>query len=66
MYGLSAFIAAPGDPSAGIPSASWVVEDLAIDDAEHREIAREALRVAFETIIGDPVRVTFSDEEETT
>ena len=64
MKNISLFAHAPGDPSVGIQSSSWSVSDLGdLDDYEgQREDVRKAFADAFELIVGEKVRVTFSDE----
>lgn len=56
------YAVAPGDESVGIRSAAWTVDDIELDDNEHREAVRESFVAAFESLVGDRVVVTFSDE----
>jgi hypothetical protein len=61
---LEVIIQAPGDPSVGIPSATWkFTGGIYIDDTEERESIRASLKEAFDQISGETVFVVFSDEE---
>lgn len=55
---------AAGDPSVGIASQTWVVENIGtLDDYdEQREEVRDAFTASFSLLTGESVRVTFSDE----
>jgi hypothetical protein len=61
---LTVFV--PGDPSVGLASMTWTVEDVGDVDLypSHREDVRSAFRTAFMTLLGDGerVRVWFDDE----
>ena len=51
-----------GDSAAGIPDSSWTVENIHIDDTEHRETVRGAFQLAFGELTGNLSHVVFSDE----
>lgn len=61
---LTAF--APGDPSVGIPSQSWTINDIGEVDAfiTHREHVRAAFAKAFRSLVPDGERVTVMFEDE--
>lgn len=53
-----------GDPSVGIPAATNEVEisDLTAYNSDEREVIRDAMKTAFETIYDSQAIVTFEDE----
>lgn len=54
---------AKGDPLVGLPSRTWVVENIEpFEEKEHREEVRSIFTYSFALLAGEPVRVTFSDE----
>jgi hypothetical protein len=59
---LNILVVYDGDPSAGIPSATWEIIDVELEDDEHREEVRAAFSGAFELITGGGHRVLFTDE----
>lgn len=61
---MNAYIIVKRDQSVGIPDVYQVVA-VEIDDAEHREQCREALKVCFSILHcwdKEHARVTFADE----
>ena len=61
---IDLYIEFPGDPSVGILSCFWEILNVGeeIQDKEHREEVRTSFKKAFEILIGDIVRVHFTDE----
>ena len=62
MDELSIHIECPGEPEAGLQTASWEIENVFIDDNEHRESVRNNFHKAFSELTEDAVFVIFSDE----
>jgi hypothetical protein len=57
---------APGCRAAGLSPCTWTIENIGhVDSYERqREDVRKAFAAAFETLVGEPVVITFSDEHE--
>ena len=61
MIKSSMIISAPGDESVGIFGATWEINDIVIDDDNHREEVRKAFSEAFTVLTGEKVSVMFND-----
>ena len=59
---LTLIVEFPGERSTGIPSATWEIDNISVEDDEHREQIRKAFKEAFDCQTGGGHRILFSDE----
>ena len=61
---IDLYVEFKGDSSVGILSQFWKILNVGEEliDNKHREEVREAFKNAFETLINEPVKVSFTDE----
>ena len=59
---LTLIVDFPGDWNAGIASATWEIENIYVDDEEHREQIRKTFKEAFDCQTGGGHKIWFSDE----